>query len=140
MDLNQLQKFKRKQPILKRSLINCIYITDKGVEELLIVHSAELSNEDFIVMKDNLAFEVEEEPEDVPGNEIPTHSFTVKGLSEAFFYLDKVIDIFEGQDPNFERSEKSTLKNAVACYRAIHKEKKRATSKQTTLDLIYRCI
>ncbi len=91
-------------------------------------------------MKDNLAFEVEEEPEDVPGTEIPTHSFTVKGLSEAFFYLDKVIDIFEAQDPNFERSEKvtSTLKNAVACYRAIHKEKKRASSKHTTLDSFFK--
>ncbi|XP_063309192.1 tigger transposable element-derived protein 1-like [Pelobates fuscus] len=107
-----------------------ISVTD--INDLLEAHKEELTNEDLLDMEEQ---EEVEEVEDVTAPETPVHSFTLKGLEEAFQHMEKAINIFESQDSNFERSTKVArdLRNAYNCYKEIYNEKRRMSWKQTTI-------
>ncbi len=64
----------------------------------------------------------------------------IEKLEEAFESMKNMINIFECQDTNFERSRKvaADVKKAIACYHEIYNEKKKLSFKQNTLDEFFR--
>jgi hypothetical protein len=70
----------------------------------------------------------------------PPPTFTIQRLAEAFRHIKSAMEIFETDDPNFERSSKvlEAMKIAYASYREIYHEKKKASSVQTSLDSCFK--
>eukprot|EP00106_Octopus_bimaculoides_P013734 XP_014781176.1 PREDICTED: tigger transposable element-derived protein 1-like [Octopus bimaculoides] len=101
-------------------------VSASDIDELLQSHSDELTNEELVAMQEEATAEKEKDTVD----ETPVSTFKLKGLEEAFQHLDKALEIFQVQDPNFERSARvsTTITNASLCYRKIYREQKYASS------------
>jgi hypothetical protein len=110
------------------------------VTELLQSYSQDLSNEDLIEMEEQGIVEEDEDEQEVAMETAPLPAFTIQRLVEAFRNIKSAMEIFETDDPNFERSSKvlEAMKNTYACYREIYHEKKKASSVQTSLDSCFK--
>ena len=64
-----------------------------------------------------------------------THELTSKLLIEAFNHIQAAMQIFEANDPNFERSFEvnNNISVAYKCYREIHENRKKE-AKQMRLE------
>jgi hypothetical protein len=115
-------------------------VSPEDVTELLQSHSQDLSNEDLIEIEEQRIIEEDEDEQEVAMETAPPPAFTIQRLAEAFRYIKSAMEIFETDDPNFERSLKvlEAMKNAYACYREIYHEKRKASSVQTLLDSYFK--
>ncbi|XP_064087452.1 tigger transposable element-derived protein 1-like [Macrobrachium nipponense] len=101
-------------------------IDAEDVNELLESHGEELSEEDLIQLEKQVIEEEEEAPVPDP------LSLSDKGLSEAFFHIEKAMALFEAVDPDMERYTKilGEVMDGLTFYRVIlekEENKKRQT-------------
>ena len=96
----------------------------EDVDGLLESHGEELSNEDLMHLREQIA------AEDASGTikRVPPKALSTKRLSEIFQHINAAIDFMQEDDPNVERSLNvaRVLSQGMQCYRELHEEEKRA--------------
>jgi hypothetical protein len=100
--------------------------------ELLQSHTEEMSNETLMEIEDQRnKDDISEEEQEAE----PPKRFKTKQLAECFNMLDKGLTGLEAQDLNTEQFVKEfrAVHDAIACYKLIYDEKKKATV-QISLD------
>jgi hypothetical protein len=107
-------------------------LEEQDFHELLECHTKELTNEDLMELE---AHRKEDEVSEEEQEAEPPKTFVTKQLAECFGMIEKALAGFEAQDPSIERFRKvhAAVHDAIACYRLIYGEKKKA-SVQTSLD------
>nr|XP_044604772.1 uncharacterized protein LOC123277459 [Equus asinus] len=111
-------------------------VAEDDTEELLEVVPEESTNKLSELEQERIAEEEAREKETAGEKEEPPRKFTVKGFTEAFADLNKLLKKFENMDPNTERFSliERNVHGALSAYRQICHEKKKQT-KQTTVDI-----
>ncbi|XP_042210165.1 tigger transposable element-derived protein 1-like [Homarus americanus] len=99
-------------------------------------HTVEVTNKDLQLLTEQSA------AEDAGDEEEPQRTLTTKRMAEAFRKIQQGMQIFSDDDPNRERSSKivRNMEETLRCYNEIYKEKKKRSTKQSTLDsFLCRC-
>ncbi|XP_006635468.2 tigger transposable element-derived protein 1-like [Lepisosteus oculatus] len=107
------------------------------IEGLIQSHAEELSSEDLMELEAQRLAEEAKEEDHEPVEE--PKSFTPQEMSVAFREINTAMGRFESMDPNASRFMKVNrlIQDALACYREIYEEKKKATI-QPSLDKFMR--
>lgn len=100
--------------------------------ELIECDTKELTNEDIMeLVHHREKIEISEQEKD----DKPPKRFESKRMAECFHLIEEALAGFEEQDPNTERftSVSKSVHDALACYKMIYEEKKKAVL-QTSMD------
>ncbi|XP_070368898.1 activity-dependent neuroprotector homeobox protein 2 isoform X3 [Equus asinus] len=112
-------------------------VDEDDIQELLELVPEEWTNVELLELEQECLAEEEAREKKTAGEEKELRrKFTVKGLSEAFADLSKLLKKFENMDPNTERFSliERNVHGALSAYKEIYDEKKKQT-KQTTMDV-----
>jgi hypothetical protein len=91
-----------------------------------------LSNKDLTgLQQSNVPLQDTESDEDIMVSPPPAKVFELKSLASILQKADELIIMIEQEDPDEERSSKVRIgvEKELACYKALHEEKKKAAVK-----------
>lgn len=112
-----------------------IEVDSEDITELLSSHSQELSDQDLVELEQQKLQEMAKEASSSTSNNNEEKQLTSEKLIQAFNHLHAAMEIFEKNDPNFERSLEvnNNIVLDYKCYREMHENKKKE-KKQSRLD------
>jgi len=97
------------------------------VEDFLLSHNVELSNEDLLALEEE---RIREESESSPEEVLPVKTLTMKVIAKGFNLVDEAMAIFHEHDLNCMRSSKvwREMDNVLKCYKEVYKQKMKAAT------------
>ena len=111
-------------------------LDNDNVRELLNSHDVDLNDEDLLNLDQQRAYDDDEQgTEETNEPETQTKEFTIKEFDAIFRHFETGKQMIMDADPNVERSIQVNrqVEKALSCYRVMHTEKKKSSSKQTSL-------
>lgn len=131
---NCIQDFKNFEETLMSLQDNIIELGKKvgfeelqpeDIQQLIDSHKEEISEEDFVKLKQERSIEEEYDDDDEEYTQ-SVKSLTSQGMAEAFRHLDAFLSYFDENDPDVQRSSAVAkgVNNQINCYRILYNEKK----------------
>ena len=97
------------------------------VEDFLLSHNVELSNEDLLALEEE---RIREESESSPEEVLPVKTLTMKFIAKGFNLVDEAMALFHEHDLNCMRSSKvrREMDNVLKCFKEVSKQKMKAAT------------
>ena len=109
-------------------------VDEDDVEDLLLSHMEELSNEDLLALEEE---HIREESESSPEEVVSVETFATKVMAKGFKLVDDAMAIFDEHDPDCMRSSKvqRERENILKCYKEVNKQKMKAATQVSNMKL-----